>query len=158
MKKILIVYYSRTGMTKKIAESLGGRLGADLEEIISVKNRSGVLGYLLSGKEAARKEAAQIQPAFRNAADYDLVIIGTPVWGWNISSPMRAYLQQNIGKLRKLALFCTMGGSGDKQSFEEMEKICGLKSAAQISFLTKEVQAGAGQEKLDKFIGDMSGV
>jgi len=142
-------------MTKKIAESLSNRLGADQEEIISVKNRSGLLGYLLSGKEATRKEAAAIKPTVKNASDYNLVIIGTPVWGWNISSPVRTYLQQNIGKIKKIALFCTMGGSGDKNSFAEMENICGLKSIARVSFLTKEVQTGAGQEKLDKFIEDI---
>ncbi|MEI8008008.1 MAG: hypothetical protein WCI00_00755 [bacterium] len=40
MKKILVVYYSRTGMTKKLALSITDMLGADSEEIIDTKKRA----------------------------------------------------------------------------------------------------------------------
>ena len=40
MKKILVVYYSRTGMTKKLALSIVDILGADGEEIIDTKKRA----------------------------------------------------------------------------------------------------------------------
>ena len=42
--KILIAYYSRTGVTRKIAEKLKEKLGCDIEEIESVKDRSGMGG------------------------------------------------------------------------------------------------------------------
>jgi flavodoxin len=43
MKKILVVYYSRTGMTKKLANSIANLLFADIEEIVDTKNRSGLM-------------------------------------------------------------------------------------------------------------------
>ena len=43
MKKTLVLYYSRTGTTKKLATFIGDVLGADVEEIIDTKNRSGVM-------------------------------------------------------------------------------------------------------------------
>ncbi len=139
MDKILVVYYSRTGTTRKVAEAVRGELGCDIEEIISIKNRSGVVGYFFCGKEATLKKTAEIKPTVENPADYDLVIIGTPVWAWNISSPTRAYLMQNIGKFKKIAVFCTMGGLGDKKAFTEIENICGLKFIASLTVLTKDV-------------------
>jgi flavodoxin len=151
INKILIVYYSRTGLTRKIADRLQAKLKCEVEEIISSKKRSGVVGYLLSGKEAAQKKAAEIQPTLKNPADYDLVIIGTPIWSWNLSSPVRAYLLQNADRLKRVAVFCTMSGSGDKSAFTETEKICGYNLLASVSFLSKEVAAGKFEAKLEKF-------
>lgn len=155
MRKILVVYYSRTGTTKKIAEIIREQLGCDIEEIVSVKKRSGFLGYMLCGKEATKKELAEIRPLVKNVVNYDLVVIGTPIWSWNISSPVRTYLNQNSGKFKNIAVFCTMGGSGDKKSFEEMEKICNIKPVAELGLMTKEVQSGSFSEKLKKFVEDI---
>ena len=63
---ILIVYYSRSGTTKKIANILAEELGADLEEISSKSKRKGILGYLKSGQEAAQKKLTEIGPTEKN--------------------------------------------------------------------------------------------
>ncbi len=152
MSKILIVYYSRTGVTKKVAELLREKMDCDIEEIISVKDRSGIMGYMFSGKEATMKTPAEIKPAVKNPADYDLVILGTPVWAWNISSPMRAYLLQNKEKFKKIAGFCTMGGDGDKQSFSEITNICGKELVAKLALKTKEVQGEDLDSKIESFL------
>ena len=159
MSKILVVYYSRTGMTKKVAEKIKEKLnlaspagGCDVEEIISEKNRSGVIGYVICGREATLKILGEIKPIVINPLDYDLVVIGTPVWAWNISSPIRSYLENNKDKFKKIAGFCTMGGDGNKQVFAEIEKICGKKLVAQLALKTKEVLSDNFSEKLESFI------
>jgi flavodoxin len=43
MKKNLVVYYSRTGVTKKLALSIANMLDANREEIVDMKKRSGVI-------------------------------------------------------------------------------------------------------------------
>jgi len=63
--KILVIYYSRTGVTKKVAEILKGKLGADLEAIEDKINRRGVFGYIRSGREATLKIVPEILP-FKN--------------------------------------------------------------------------------------------
>ena len=55
-KKILIAYYSRSGTTKTVAEFLQEKLSCDLEEIISTKERSGVVGFFICGREATKKK------------------------------------------------------------------------------------------------------
>lgn len=152
MKKILIAYYSRTGTTRELAMKLQEKLGADREEIETTKDRSGVVGYFICGKEATKKQAAEIKPTGKTASEYDLIVLGTPVWGWNISSPLRAYLEQNRRKFKAIAAFCTMSGSGDKRSFSEIESICGLKLLAQASFLTKDVKEGKHRGQLEEFL------
>ncbi|MHB1207593.1 MAG: flavodoxin family protein, partial [Rhodospirillaceae bacterium] len=90
--KILVVFYSRSGMTRRVAQVLAARLGCDLEEIAEAKGRRGIFGYLRSVREARRKQPAPVAASAFNPSSYDLVIIGTPVWVWSLSSPVRGYL------------------------------------------------------------------
>ncbi len=150
--KILIVYYSRTGTTKKVAEKIRGGLNCDIEEIIPVKNHKGILGFFLCGKESTQKILPTINLAIKNPADYDLIILGTPIWALSISSPMRAYLENNKEKFKKLAFFCTMGGTGNEQVCAEIEKICGKKTLTRMALQTKEAQSKESLEKIEGFI------
>jgi flavodoxin len=141
MEKVLIVYYSRSGNTKKVAETLSARLGADLEEIKTEKSYAGVMGWILAGKEGSQKTSAKIKPTEKNPANYDLVIFGTPIWGWNIASPLRAYLEQNKDKFKKISAFCTMGGSYGK-CFKDIEAICEKTLETTAAFIDKDISAG----------------
>lgn len=150
--KILIACYSRTGMTKKVAEALAQKLNAELEEIKDTADRSGARGYLLSGRDAMKKRLTKLEPVRFNPAEYDMTIIGTPIWAWNVSAPVRTYITENKDKFQNTAFFCTMGGSGDKKTFIEMEKVIGKKPERTLSLTTKEVVNNKFSEKLNKFL------
>jgi flavodoxin len=104
--KILIVYYSRTKNAKKVAEALQAQLGCDIEEIKTKKSYAGPIGWILAGKEASQKALPEIESIEKNPANYDLVVLGTPIWAWNISSPLRAYIakiKKSLTRLRSSA-------------------------------------------------------
>ncbi|WP_394325794.1 flavodoxin family protein, partial [Methanobrevibacter arboriphilus] len=96
---ILITYYSRTNITEKVAIKLKEELDCDLEEIIDKKNRSGPISYLISGFQAVRSVPADIKEIEKSPENYDLVIIGTPVWAGTMSTPILAYLEENKEKI-----------------------------------------------------------
>jgi len=150
--KNLIIYYSRTNTTKKVAEEISKITGWETAEIIDTKNRSGVSGYFSSGREAMSKKLTELKPLEKNLADYDLIIVGTPIWAWTVSTPVRTFLENNKKDLKKLAFFCTMGGSGDEKAFLEMSSISGLEPVATLSLLTKEVMQTNFAEQLKTFI------
>ena len=152
--KTLVVYYSRTGTTKKVGDLLAQKLGADVEEIKDTTDRSGAKGYLISGRDAMKKRLTKLEPTTKNPAEYDLVIIGTPVWAWSVSVPVRTYITENKDKFKKVAFFATMGGSGDQKSFIEMEKIS-QRPIATLSALTREVVKDGHSEKVAQFIEDL---
>lgn len=154
--KTLVVYYSRTGTTKKIAEMLAEKLGADTEEIRDTVNRQGIKGYLMSGRDAMKKNLTKLEASKFNPKEYDLVIIGTPIWGWNLSVPVRTYVTENKDQFPKVAFFCTMGGSGDDKAFAEMEKITGRKPLATLGLKTREVVKNDFSEKLEEFVEKLS--
>ena len=78
--KTLVVYYTRTGNTKFAAETIAAELRAEMEEVIDLKKRRGRLAYLPSGRDAIEGKETEIAQTSRNPTDYDLIIIGQPVW------------------------------------------------------------------------------
>ncbi|MEA2036667.1 MAG: flavodoxin [Nanoarchaeota archaeon] len=149
--KCLVVYYSRTGVTKEVGDKIANSLGCDVEEVKSAKNRKGVIGYLLSGKEAMKKTPANIEKVKKDSASYDMVIVGTPVWAWNMSSPIRMYLRVNKDRIKKVAFFCTQGGSGAEKTFLEMGKIIGSNPVATLDLKTVEVKKEDYSSKVNEF-------
>lgn len=153
--KILVVYYSRTNFTKKIAEIIAGKLSADIEEVKDTKNRQGAIGYLSAGRDATFRKLTKIEDIKHNPADYDQVIIGTPIWSWNVSTPIRTYLHDNKSKFKKVVFFSTMVGSGDKRAYADMAAEGACEPSATLGLLTKEVAQNTFAEKLDNFIKEL---
>jgi flavodoxin len=150
--KTLIVYYSLTGKTKIIAESLAKNLNADLEEIHDQKDRSGLWQKIVAGYHACIKQSTTISPPKFNPTDYDLVIIGTPVWAATMSCAVRAWLAQYAAVLKKVAFFATMGGSGDVKTFKDMTELSKLTPVATATFTDKKIKANDFQAALEQFI------
>ena len=151
-QRTLIAFYSGSGTTRKIAEALAAQLKCDVEEIIASKPHAGFPGVLRSLIEAMRHRPAQIAPAKRVPSAYDLVIIGTPVWAWSVSSPIRAYLMQHANTLPQVAFFCAMGGSGDQGTFAQMQALAGKAPRAKAAFTTAEVVGGRFAPRLAAFV------
>jgi flavodoxin len=140
--KTLVVYYSRTGVTRTVAQALAGRLGADLEELRDRKSRGGPLGWIGACMDAGRKRPTEIDPPAKDPAAYELVLIGTPVWAFTMAPAVRTYLSQHGRAIAKAALFCTMGGSGDQKTFAHMAELLGRPPVATLALLERDVRSG----------------
>ena len=150
--KYLVVFYSRTGITRLVGEKLAQVLDCTMEEIIDTKKRKGPIGYVASGRDAIKKSLTKLEPQMNDPKDFDLVIIGTPIWGWSVSTPVRTYLENNKGKFKKVAFFSTMGGDGDKKAYKTMSEICNCEPIAKLSLLTKQVLKDKNEKRFKKFI------
>lgn len=153
--KTLIIFYSRTGITRKVAEKIAGALPCDSEEIFDAKDRSGAAGFFWAGRDATYKNLTVLQPIARDPAQYDLVILGTPVWAFTVSTPMRTYIYQNKNKFKAVAFFCTENLSGGPRTFHEMKKLCGKKPLAVLELLAKEIIRGEGADKIKTFVDEI---
>ena len=150
MNKVLVVFYSRTGTTKKIGEAIAQNIEGDVEEIISVKPRNGFLGFLRCGFEASSKKQTKIKEIKKDPGSYDTIIIGTPVWGGTMSSPIRTYLSKYQGRFKKIALFST-SSSGQSGTLKEMEDVINKKPVAALELSTKDVRQDRFIEKIIGF-------
>jgi flavodoxin len=148
--KILTAYYSRTGNTRVVAQKIAEITKSDIEEIKDTKNRSGFFGFLVSGYEAARKKTTKIAELKYDPLNYDIVIIGTPVWAGKMSVPIRTYILNNKDKFDKVAFFCTFSFS-PSNIFKDMEEACNKKPIIKEAFRDSEIKSGKYIEKLNIF-------
>ena len=90
--KTLVVYYSRSNVTRKIAEMIREKLDCDIEEITDAGKYGGKIGYMKGGFDATTGKTTKINEITKNPSDYDLVIVGTPIWASNMATPVYSYL------------------------------------------------------------------
>lgn len=155
MKLCLIVYYSRTGVTAKVATELARRCGADLERIQDRRPRDGAAGYLRSTWEALRKVPADIAPPRHRPADYPFIVLGTPVWAGQMSSPMRSYILRQREQFRRVAMFCTMAGSDGQNVLTSMAEMCNKLRVAGMCLRRDDVLAGREADELEEFANQL---
>ena len=147
--KALVIYYSWTGNTRKIADgiakALAPRAEVDVEELKErVTRKMGFFGFLAAGRDASLKRKTAIMPVKAPLASYDVVIVGTPVWAWGVSSPVRTFLNANAKDAAKVAFFLTTGGQGIEKTFRKMQALCGKAPLATLGFTEKELKGDAG--------------
>lgn len=108
--KSLVVHYSKTDKARFVAETVAAEVGADTEEIIDLKKRNGILGFLSGGSNARRGKETEIAPTRKSPADYDLVIVGTPAWAGRPSPAISTYLKKNYLSEKNEAVFFIQRG------------------------------------------------
>jgi flavodoxin len=136
---ILVIYYSRSGTTQKLAEAIARPLGADTERIVDTVHREGFFGFMRALKDAFKKGASPIQPLGVDPAAYELVIIGTPDWGQSVAAPTRTFLASQKGRLPNVAFFLTDGTSDHAKVFQDMMELVGAKPVATLGIPHAEV-------------------
>ena len=91
-------------------------------------------------------------PPALDTSQYDLVVVGTPVWGGSACAPVRAYLLENRSKFRHVAFFCSFGGLGSQAAFDEMRELAGRAPVAQCKVRAAEVRRGVVAASLALFV------
>jgi flavodoxin len=153
MRRTLVVYYSLQGRTRRIAQEIADACDADLEELSDRQPRSGVFGMLRSGAEALLGVAPPLRPLMHAPRPDDLVVIGTPIWVWNMSSPVRSFLLSHHAALGRVAFFCTYGSSGQDKVFHDMQGLCGHAPVATLGLSETRCAPGAHRAELARFVG-----
>ncbi len=155
--KTLIVFYSRSGVTRRACQELGTRLNADLEELIDKTDRSGMMGWLRGGHDATFLKTTQLEPTRFDAAQYDLVVVATPIWAFTMVPAIRTYLTENKGKFRRVAFAATMGGSGDQRAYRHMQELTGLAPEGTLTLIDKRVRAAEVTQDIAAFAKTLLG-
>lgn len=115
MSKILIAYYSFEGSTKLIAETLSETLKADIMEVKPVKEMKskGFGKYIWGGSQVIMGKKPELAKLTKDIKEYDIILIGTPIWAGTYSPPIKTLLEGNYIEGKKVAYFyCHEGGAG----------------------------------------------
>ena len=152
MDKCIVVYFSRSGNTKKVGELIASKLSCDLKAITPIKSYKGLFGWLKAGYQAASKKIPPLNSIDINFNEFDLVIVGTPVWAGNMSSPIRSFLTNNSKNFKNVAFFNTSGGADNINVCINMGELIELEPKAMLDLSQKEVKEDSIKEKVEEFI------
>lgn len=125
----LVVYFSATGNTKAVAETLAEMQGADLYEIVPEEPYTDEdLDYSdRSNRATAEQDDANARPAISggidNIADYDVIYVGYPIWWASIPMPIASFLEEYDFSGKTIVPFCSHGGGRFGQSLTAITKL-----------------------------------
>ena len=127
MSKILVAYFSASGVTKKIAEKLAVVANADIHEIKpKVPYTKADLNWM---DKKSRSSVEMNDKAFRpeivkedlNLSSYDTILLGFPIWWYVAPTIINTFLENNDFTGKKIVLFATSGGSGFGNTLRELQ-------------------------------------
>jgi flavodoxin len=154
--KILVAYYSRTGTTKTVGERLAQELGADIDEIVDLQERLGPVNYMRAARAAKGLKTTEIRHE-RNPEDYDLIILGTPIWWNNLPPALRTYLSSLNLRGKKVAFFITSQGEERENVFNQLRELTeGADIIGTFGILQKVVKSDDYSEVLPTFFESLN--
>lgn len=123
MKKA-VVFYSLSGNTQAAAKEIAEGIGADLIELKLVKpfptEKSKQLA--LGGMQAMFGMKPAIQELSKNIKEYDVLILGTPIWAGTIAAPVHSFLNKYQVLDKIVAVFTFSGGGDNKRCIAKLSK------------------------------------
>ena len=148
--KVLVVYYSASGNTKRVAEDIAEAAGGDLFEIIPTEvYTSDDLNWTNSDSRVSREhddESLRDVPLttteVENWDEYDTVFIGYPIW-WGIAAwPVDNFVKDNDFTGKTVIPFATSSSSGMGQSGTLLEEMAGTGDWQDGQRFRSNVEAG----------------
>lgn len=123
--KTLIIYYSYGGNTRRIAELIQKNIGGDLTEIRTVKPYTGsYMEVVDQGQEEVNKGfMPEIEPLPVELAEYDRIVLGSPVWWYTFAPAVKTFLHENDLSGKTICPFSTNGG-WPGHLLKDVEKAC----------------------------------
>lgn len=155
--KILVVYFSATGNTKTIAETLAELMGADLFEIVPEEPYTDEdLDYSNDNCRANKEQQdsstrPEISGSVENMENYGTVLIGHPIWWGEEPRIVDTFMESCDLSGKTVVNFCTSGGSGISKSTENLKAL-----APDADWLEgKRFEAGASKETIQEWIDSL---
>lgn len=121
--KTLIVYYSRTGNTKAVAELIQEKVGGQLVQLETTEERPS--NYREEVAQNQQEQENQVEPELKTSIpdfeEYDRIFIGAPTWSMALPQAVVTFLNNNDFDGKTVIPFNTNGGYGAGSTFDQIE-------------------------------------
>lgn len=157
--KPVVIYYSLSGNTKKIAEEIHKSIGGDIAEIKTVKPYEGTYNAIVDQghKEVNSGYSPAIEPLGVDLKNYDTVILGTPVWWYTFAPAVKTFFEENDLSGKTVYPFATNGGWLG-HTFEDIKKMCrssDVKSGLDLHFSASNLRTK--EKEIKNWISNIGG-
>ncbi|MBP5383387.1 MAG: NAD(P)H-dependent oxidoreductase [Lachnospiraceae bacterium] len=129
MSKILVAYFSASGVTAKVAEKLSKAIDADLYEIEPAEpyTKADLNWMDKKSRSTVEMNDRSSRPAIATKVDdmdqYDTVFVGFPIWWYREPSIIDTFMESYDFTGKKIVPFATSGGSGLGDSYKTMQAL-----------------------------------
>ena len=161
MSKTLIVYYSKSGNVRLLANKASQLLEADVEELIDNTKWTGIDGFFRRAHRAMVKGETKLSDTKYSPKDYEKILVLSPLWGPTVCPAIRTYLKRykdSINELNLVVLGAFSNGSGAKEEAESigytLNSFMALLDKGQTGKKTGELQS-ENLTKLTDFIAQL---
>ena len=127
MSKVLVSYFSASGVTKRVAEKIAKAINGDLFEIepaqkytaedLDWTNKQSRSSIEMNDKSSR----PQITKKVFNMEEYKTVILGFPVWWYTAPTIINTFIEENNLEGKNIYVFVTSGGTSSKGSFRDLK-------------------------------------
>lgn len=153
MGKALVAYFSWSGATRGLAETIAKQTGADLFEVNPVPRYTRDYNVVMSqGREEVR---AGFRPVIDESGldldQYDTVFIGTPDWWGTMAPPIASLLENHDWSGKVILPFCTHGGGGKGSAERDMRKMC-PGADVRKTYVSRSRDREASTQKLQEWL------
>ena len=131
--KTIILYYTFSGKTKKLAEEKAGELNADIEEVCDIKKPSMLGAFFTGAPKAIGRKTTKIKPVKADLSIYEKIIIMAPVWA---SHPAPAFnnIVELIPEGKKIEIIMVSGGGGTKKTGQKTKDLFAKRGCEVVSY------------------------
>lgn len=127
MAKTLVAYFSASGVTKAVAETIAEVSGSDIYEI---KPEIPYTQADLDWRDKTSRSSVEMQnPSSRpsildkvdNIEQYNTIYVGFPIWWYVAPTIINTFLESYDFSEKTIILFATSGGSGFGKTVEKLK-------------------------------------
>ena len=139
--KTLIVYYSYTNNTEKVAKKIAELKKYDILKLEPLVDYSTDYQKVVDEEEAKMdsEEIVELKPINVDLNQYDRIILGTPVWWYTMAPVVRSFLSSNNLNGKKVIAFITNGGWLG-HTVNDIKKYCEVGSYINLKFNGDKIQ------------------
>ena len=154
MSKVLVSYFSASGVTKGVAEKIAKIIEGDLFEIEPVEKYTDAdLNWMdKNSRSTLEMNDKEFRPPVKNKvdnlADYQKIVIGFAVWWYTAPTIINTFIEENDLTGKEIYVFCTSGGSGVDGSLNDLKKIY-----SKLNFISgKRLKNSVDEEEINTWL------
>lgn len=155
MQKVLVAYFSCSGVTKKLAQTLAGVVKGDLYEITPAQSYTAAdLNWQDKNSRSSvemrdKSSRPAISGSVKDFAQYDTVFVGFPIWWYVAPTIINTFLESEDFSDKTVIPFATSGGSGVGDTDKYLHPSCSEQTAWRPA---KRFAGSTGTAELQKWV------
>src|SRR5512138_2191862 len=148
MSKILVVVYSWSGTSRRLAELLAASQQWTLADIDDAERGR---THWRCALDSLLQRRPTIHYAGPDPRQFDAVVLVSPIWVARLPGPMRSFIAERASALRHVAVISVMSGRGASGALVEISRLLQRAPIFEAAFTRREVEEGSGTARLQAF-------